>query len=150
MAGDPDRLQSRRTILLVDDDREHAQITVKALSMAEIDAEIQIVRDGLEALEYMEHFGHYKNLESASDPHLILLDLKMPKVSGFDVLRHLKLNPRTRAIPVAVLSGSADEQTRKRAFEMGAYVYIEKSGAFKTFASEIQRQLRPLFDSEVE
>jgi DNA-binding response OmpR family regulator len=131
MSGTP------RTILLVEDDPDHELLTIRALRKSNIVNDIQIARDGEEAIELLFSDGP-KALSST--PQVILLDLKLPKVDGLEVLRRIRENERTRMLPVVILTSSDEESDIVRSYKLGVNSYIRKPVNFTEFA-EATRQL---------
>ena len=117
-------------ILLVEDNANDAELTMRALKQRNLANQLLLCRDGAEALEY---FGDRTN----GVPRVILLDLKLPKVDGLEVLRQLKADERTKAIPVVVLTSSREEPDIERAYALGANSYIVKPVDFEGFARAV-------------
>jgi DNA-binding response OmpR family regulator len=122
-----------KIILLVEDDPDHEFLTIRALKKSNIVNEVRVARDGEEALELL--FG-----ESAVLPQVILLDLKLPKVDGLEILRRIREHEATRFLPVVVLTSSDEESDVIRSYELGTNSYIRKPVNFSDFA-EATRQL---------
>ena len=122
-----------RLILLVEDDPDHELLTIRALKKSNIANEVCVAHDGAEALELL--FG-----ENPIQPQVILLDLKLPKVEGLEVLRQIRANDRTRMLPVVVLTSSDEERDLIRSYQIGVNSYIRKPVNFNDFA-EATRQL---------
>ncbi|MEW6367595.1 MAG: response regulator [Acidobacteriota bacterium] len=127
-------------ILLVEDDPNDVELTLHAFRSHHLANRIQVTRDGAEAIEYLFGTGAFDGRSVSDVPKVILLDLKLPKVDGLEVLRRIKADPRTRAIPVVVLSSSREEQDVARAYELGVNSYIVKPVDFDKF-TEAVRQL---------
>ena len=125
-------------ILLVEDSAHDAELTQRALSKHNLANRLTWVRDGAEAIDLL--FGSPGNpgIAAAPGPRLILLDLKLPKVDGHEVLRRLKTDPRTQSIPVVVLTSSREEVDLERSYRLGANSYVVKPVEFENFASAIQ------------
>src|SRR4051812_42866420 len=121
-----DRTLTRKKILLVEDDRDDAELTQRALRRSNIMNEVIVAHDGVEALEML--FGHGKMLEHEADslPAVVLLDLKLPKVNGIEVLRRIRADERTRRLPVVVLTSSRQERDRDEVYDLGVNSYICK------------------------
>jgi two-component system, response regulator len=123
-------------ILLVEDNEDDVELTLRAFAKCGITNKIDVARDGAEALDYL--------LGSGSDarplPQLVLLDLKLPKIEGLEVLRRLRAHPRTRALPVVVLSSSSVEQDIAETYALGANSFVRKAVNFTEFV-EAARQL---------
>jgi two-component system response regulator len=123
-------------ILLVEDSDADAELIARALRKGNIVNRVVRVRDGVEALEFVFREGAFKE-RSSEQPRLILLDLKMPRLSGLDVLRRLKADARTGLIPVVVLTSSAEEQDVIESYKLGVNSYLVKPVAFADFATVI-------------
>lgn len=123
----------RTVILFAEDDPADVELTLLAFEKHHLANRVVVVRDGAEVLDYVFRRGEYADREPGTDPQLILLDLKMPKVDGFEVLRQVKADPRTRSIPVIVLSSSRDDKDLASAYALGANSYIGKPVDFDEF-----------------
>jgi two-component system response regulator len=128
---------SEKVILLVEDQPDDELLTIRALKKNNIRNEVKVVRDGAEALDYLFARGQY---EQRSLPQVILLDLKLPKVDGLEVLRQVRADPRTRPLPVIVLTSSKEERDVVQSYNLGANSYVRKPVDFEQF-SEAVRQL---------
>ena len=128
-----------KTILLVEDDPDDEALAVRALKQYRITNDIVVVRDGVEALEYLFCTGTYATRDP-KPPFVVLLDLKLPKLDGLEVLRRLRSDDRTRFVPVVVLTSSDEEQDIMRGYSLGANSYVRKPIDFAQF-SEAVRQL---------
>jgi len=127
-------------ILLVEDNPSDEELTVHALRSNHIANNIEVVRDGAEALDYVFHTGAFAERTAGDRPKVILLDVKLPKVDGLEVLRRIKSDPRTRSIPVVVLTSSREECDVVDSYSLGVNSYIVKPVDFSQFA-EVVRQL---------
>jgi two-component system, response regulator len=127
-------------ILLVEDNPNDLELALHALKKNNLANDIKIVRDGAEALEFIFGTGAYAGRKVENGPRLILLDLKLPKVDGIEVLRRLKGDPRTRRIPVVVLTSSREERDIIETYDLGVNSFIAKPVDFDKF-TEIVRQL---------
>jgi DNA-binding response OmpR family regulator len=119
-----------RTILLVEDDRDDEELTCRSLREAGIRNQIAVARDGAAALESL--FG-----DQASLPALVLLDLKLPKLDGFDVLRRIRADSRTRSLPVVILTSSDADEDVMKSYELGVNSYVRKPVGFAEFARTV-------------
>ncbi len=129
-----------KMILLVEDNRDDEALTLRALRKNRITNEVVVVRDGAEALEYLFGTGRYEGRDTTVMPDLILLDLKLPKVDGLEVLRRLRADQGTRSLPVVILTSSTEEQDVLKGYGLGANSYIRKPVDFDEFM-EAARQL---------
>ena len=125
-------------LLLIEDQPSDAELALRALEELTVGGRIQLVEDGAEALDFVFGRGNYADREIADAPALILLDLKLPKVSGLEVLRRLKSDERTRDIPVIVLSSSKEDRDVERCYEMGVNSYVVKPVDFGQFTETVQ------------
>jgi CheY-like chemotaxis protein len=126
-------MDSTKLILLVEDDPDHELLTIRALKKSNVANDVRIARDGEEALNLL--LG-----ENAIKPQVVLLDLKLPKIDGLEVLRRIRQNDATRMLPVVVLTSSDEERDVVRSYQLGVNSYIRKPVNFTDFA-EATRQL---------
>lgn len=119
-------------ILLVEDDPNDLELALIVLRQHDLGDRVQVARDGEEALDILFNRGH-EGRGSEHRPKVILLDLKLPKITGFEVLKELKANPRTRPIPVAIMTSSKQQRDMWECYEMGANSYIQKPIDFAEF-----------------
>jgi two-component system, response regulator len=133
--GDLDEVE----ILLVEDDPADAELTMRALRRSNLANRIYWVKDGEQALDYMFASGIYSGRERATLPKLVLLDLKMPKVDGAQVLRKLKAEPATQAVPVVIMTSSNEEKDVVRSYDLGANSYIVKPVQFEAFLDTVAK-----------
>ncbi|MCC5645389.1 response regulator [Nostoc sp. CHAB 5824] len=127
-------------ILLVEDNPDDEALTLRALKKNNILNEVVVARDGVEALDYLFGKGAYADRDMSVMPNLILLDLKLPKMDGLEVLRHLRTDDRTKILPVVILTSSKEEQDLINGYSLGANSYVRKPVDFSQF-SEAVRQL---------
>ncbi|RPI33526.1 MAG: response regulator [Nitrospiraceae bacterium] len=125
-------------ILLVEDNPTDAELTMRALKKKNIANKIHWVKDGAAALEYVFCTGEYSDREIDHIPKVILLDLKLPKVNGIEVLKKIKADERTKHIPVVVLTSSKEEPDVKTCYDLGVNSYIVKPVEFEGFAEAVQ------------
>ena len=117
---------NHRTILLVEDNSSDVLLTKRALKKGHVANKLVVAEDGEEALDYLFGMREYTVREIAELPTLILLDLKLPKVDGLDVLRRIRVNEKTRTLPVVILTSSKEEQDVAASYDLGANSYIQK------------------------
>lgn len=129
-----------RVILLVEDNPDDEALTLRALKKNNILNEVVVVRDGAEALDYLFCRGAFAQRDSLDHPELVLLDLKLPKVDGLEVLKQLRAHPRTRRLPVVILTSSNEQRDIVAGYDLGANSYIRKPVDFAQF-TEAVRQL---------
>lgn len=128
------------TILLVEDNPDDVALTLRAFKKSNILNEVIVAQDGAEALNYLFGTGDYAGRDTGKMPHLILLDLKLPKMDGMEVLRRMRADARTRLLPVVILTSSKEEQDVINGYNLGCNSYIRKPVDFAQF-SEAIRQL---------
>lgn len=121
-------------ILIVEDNRYDAELTIRALKKQNLANKLIHLSDGAEALEFLFATGKYASRNPELVPRVVFLDLKMPKVDGIEVLKAIKSDPRTRTIPVVILTSSAEDPDIKKCYHMGANSYIVKPVEFENFA----------------
>lgn len=131
---------SSKTILLVEDNPDDEALAIRALKRHHISNEVIVARDGVEALEYLFCTGMYAGRDINLKPTVVLLDLKLPRVDGLEVLRRLRADERTKLLPVVVLTTSSEEQDMLNSYSLGCNSYIRKPVDFVQF-SEAIRQL---------
>ena len=131
------RLDESVEVLLVEDNPDDLDMTLRALRKARLANRIQVARDGAEALEFIFCEGAYANRKIESVPKVILLDLKLPKIDGLEVLRRLKADPRTKTIPVVMLTSSKEQKDVVDSYHLGVNSYIVKPVNFEGFATAV-------------
>ena len=124
-------------ILLVEDNPNDVELTLRALKKHNLANKVHVVKDGAEALEYIFANGSYAHRKIEDHPKLILLDLKLPKVDGLEVLRRIKSDERTKVIPVVVLTSSKEERDLTESYRLGVNSYITKPVDFDKFVESV-------------
>lgn len=137
-----DRLkrEENRMILLVEDDPDHEALTIRALRRNNVGNEIVVAHDGVEALEFLYGTGRFANRDVRNTPQVVILDLKLPKLDGFEVLRRMRSEALTRVTPVVILTSSDEERDMLEGYSLGANSYVRKPVDFLEFV-EATRQL---------
>ena len=130
----------KKIILLIEDNPDDVELTMRALKKNNIQNEVVVARDGIEALDYLFGEGKYAGRNTTLLPQVILLDLKLPKLGGLEVLERLRTDPRTKLLPVVILTSSKEEQDLLSGYSRGANSYIRKPVDFNQF-TEAVRQL---------
>ena len=128
-----------RVILLVEDNRDDEELTLRALAKSNITNRVVVVRDGVEALDWMFRRGMHANRPENDVPQVVLLDLKLPKIDGLEVLRQLRANDTTKLTPIVILTSSVEEQDLVRGYGLGANSYIRKPVDFTQFVDAIKQ-----------
>lgn len=123
-----------KRILLVEDNLTDEKLTMVAFRRSGVPSDIDVVRDGAEAIEYLSGTGKHAGRDAGVLPTVVLLDLKLPRVSGLEVLRHIRGDDRLRPLPVVVLTASKQEEDVARAYALGANGYVRKPLDFAEFA----------------
>lgn len=128
---------TQRTILLVEDDPADEMLTLRALRKSKILNPVEVVRDGVEAIEWIFCEGRYQNRKITETPAVVLLDLKLPLVDGLEVLQRIRNDERTRRIPTVILTSSSEEQDMIRGYDLGVNSYIRKPVDFGKFIQAV-------------
>lgn len=126
-------MTDRLEILLVEDNVDDVELAVHALREEKLANDIAVARDGEEALDFVFCRGSHAHRSFENPPRLILLDLKLPKVDGLDVLRAIKSDPRTKAIPVVIMTSSGEERDLVESYKLGVNAYVQKPVDFEQF-----------------
>jgi two-component system response regulator len=132
-------MSSDRVILLVEDNAHDEALTLRALQKNHIPNRVVVARDGKEALEYLFGEGAYAGRDPDAMPELILLDLKLPKMGGLEVLQHIRRDPRTRLLPVVILTSSKQENDLVAGYGSGANSYVRKPVDFNEFLEAVRQ-----------
>jgi two-component system response regulator len=128
-----------RVILLVEDNPRDEELTLRALKRSQVQNPVVVARDGVEALDYLFARGAHAGRPATSPPQVILLDLKLPKIDGLEVLRMIRLDERTKRIPVVILTSSVEEQDLVRGYNLGANSYVRKPVDFVQFIEAVRQ-----------
>jgi two-component system response regulator len=128
-----------KTILVVEDNPDDEELTVRALKKNNVTNEFVIARDGVEALDFLFGTGAHAGRDTTMQPGLVLLDLKLPKIDGLEVLRRIRADKRTRRMPVTVLTSSKEDQDLIMSYDLGANSYIRKPVDFKQFVEAVRQ-----------
>jgi len=129
---------NEKIILLVEDNPDDEELTLRALKKNNIQNDVVIARDGVEALDYLFGTGAYAGRDTSNVPAVTLLDLKLPKVDGLEVLRKLRADERTKYLPVVILTSSKEEQDLLNGYKFGANSYIRKPVDFAQFIEAVR------------
>ena len=130
---------ANRTILLVEDNPDDEELTLRALARNNIGNHVVVVRDGQEAIDWLEATGPHSGRDVHDTPALILLDLKLPKVDGIDVLRRIRANHKTALVPVVILTSSKEDRDRASGYQGGANSYVQKPVDFNEFVDAVRQ-----------
>jgi len=128
-----------KVILLAEDNPDDVKLTLRALKKSNILNEVVVAQDGVEALDYLFGTGKYAGRDTRVVPQLILLDLKMPKMDGLEVLQRLRGDGRTKLLPVVVLTTSSEDRDRIESYKLGANSYIRKPVDFDQFVDAVRQ-----------
>jgi two-component system, response regulator len=128
---------TKQIILLVEDNPDDEALTLRALKKHNLGNDVVVARDGVEALAFLFATGPYAGRESAQMPAVVLLDLTLPRLDGLEVLRRLREDPRTKRLPVVILTTSAEQDDVVRGYDLGANSYVRKPVDFAEFVAAI-------------
>jgi two-component system response regulator len=132
-------MYEEKTVLLVEDNPDDVFLTMRALQKEKILNKVVVARDGAEALDYIFGTGSYSGRDMREMPQLILLDLKLPKIDGLEVLRRIRADERTQMLPVAILTSSTEEKDIVAGYMLGANSYIKKPVDFDNFIEAVHQ-----------
>lgn len=130
---------SDKIILLVEDTRSDEALTLQALASSHVKNKVIVVRDGAEALDYILGTGKYAGRDVFDHPQIVLLDLKLPKVDGLDVLRRIRSDSRTVSLPVVILTSSNEEKDVVESYRLGVNSYVRKPVEFSEFMEAVRQ-----------
>ena len=130
-----------KIILLVEDNQDDEELALMAFKKGQVANEVVVARDGVEALNYLFGTGPHEGRDVCVLPQLLLLDLKLPKVDGLEVLRRVRADPRTKRLPVVILTSSREEEDLIKGYDLGANSYVRKPVDFAQFVDAV-RQLQ--------
>jgi two-component system response regulator len=130
---------AEKMILLVEDNPDDEELTTRALRQAKIANEIVVARDGSEAIEFLFGQGRHAGRDLLQMPAVILLDLKLPKLSGLEVLQRLRADPRTKLIPTVILTSSSEDEDMVKSYQWGANSYVRKPVEFGAFVNAVSQ-----------
>lgn len=130
---------TKKIVLLVEDNPDDEALTIRSLRKANVANEIEVVRDGREAIDFLFCEGQHADRDPSNLPGLVLLDLKLPKHSGIEVLQRMRADPRTKLVPVVILTSSSEDEDIVRSYQSGANSYVRKPVDFAEFADAIAK-----------
>jgi two-component system response regulator len=128
-----------KPILLVEDNPDDETLTLRALQQNNITNEVVVARDGAEALDYLFGTGQYQGRDTSALPQVVLLDLQLPKIDGLEVVRRLRADPRTKLLPVVILTSSNEEKDVVSSYGFGANSYVRKPVEFSEFLEAVRQ-----------
>lgn len=128
-----------KMILIVEDNPDDEEMTLSSLSKAGLANDVQVVRDGVEALDFLFGTGPFAGRDMSVMPAVVLLDLKLPKLNGIDVLTRMRKDERTRTIPVVILTSSSEDEDMIKSYSSGANSYVRKPVMFSDFAGVVSQ-----------
>lgn len=128
-----------KTILLVEDNPQDEMLTLRVLRRANLANQVDVARDGQQALDYLFREGEFAHRENPGLPTVVLLDIGLPRLSGLEVLERLRADPRTALLPVVVLTSSDEERDRLKSYRSGANSFVRKPVNFADFAETVAR-----------
>ena len=132
-------MKLNKLILLVEDNADDEELTLRALRKHNISNEIVVARDGVEALDFLFGTGAHASRDATYLPELVLLDLKLPKLDGLEVLKRVRADPRTRLLPIVILTSSKEQQDIINGYGFGANSYVRKPVDFEQFLDGVKQ-----------
>ena len=126
-----------KTILLAEDNPQDVELTIEALMEHNLANNVVVVRDGVEAMEYLNYEGEFKN-RTKGNPAVLLLDIKMPRMDGIEVLAAIRGNEKLKALPIVMLTSSREEPDLKKCYDLGVNAYVVKPVNFKDFLDAVK------------
>ncbi len=132
-------MNNSKQILLVEDNPDDVKLTKRALQKSKVANEVVVAQDGVEAIEYFECTGKFVGRDPCVLPQLVLLDLKMPRMDGLELLKRLRADEKTKLLPVVVLTTSSEDRDRVESYRLGANSYIRKPVDFNQFVDAVQQ-----------
>jgi CheY-like chemotaxis protein len=130
---------THRVILLVEDNRDDEELTLRALAKTNITNRVVVAHDGVEALDYLYRRGIHANRPLDEEPQVVLLDLKLPRIDGLEVLRTVRADPALRLLPIVILTSSIEQQDLISSYGLGANSYIRKPVDFTQFVESVRQ-----------
>ena len=127
-----------RTILLAEDNSKDVELTIEAMAENNLGNQVIIVKDGIETMEYLRREGKYK-LRNAGNPCVILLDIKMPRMDGIEVLRSIRSDDKLKKVPVVMITSSREERDLIKTYELGVNAYVVKPVSFQQFIDAVKQ-----------
>ncbi len=127
-----------KVILLVEDNEDDVQLTLRAMKQHNIRNDLVVARDGAEALDWLFGTGSHAGRDTSEVPTVVLLDLKLPKLDGFEVLQRIRADERTKLLPVVILTSSREEEDRLNGYELGANSFVQKPVDFEQFSEAVK------------
>jgi len=128
-----------KIILLIEDNPDDEELTLRALKKNKINNEVVVARDGVEALDYLFGTGKYAGRDTSVLPQITLLDLKLPRVDGLEVLRRVRAHPATKLLPIVILTSSNEDKDRLEGYGLGANSYVRKPVDFEEFYRAVEQ-----------
>jgi len=126
-------------ILIVEDNPDDEEMTLRSLTQSGLANGVQVVRDGVEAVDFLFATGKFKDRDATRMPTVVLLDLKLPKLNGIDVLKRMRQDERTRTVPVVILTSSSEDEDMVKSYDNGANSYVRKPVIFSDFAKVVSQ-----------